>query len=78
MTVILSHNVVDPIFSNTDAEVIRPHDLCHLRDLLAAWDNCQNYVPLQGQVQPYPSTELRHMLDLCLYFIPAHRLKVCS
>ena len=35
-------------------------------------------VPLQGQVQPYPSTELRHMLDLCLYFIPAHRLKVCS
>ena len=23
-----------------------------------------------------PGVELRHMLDLCLYFIPAHRLKV--
>lgn len=24
-----------------------------------------------------PGVELRHMLDVCLYFIPAHRLKVC-
>ena len=31
---------------------------------------------MQGLVQPHPGTELRHMLDLCLYFIPAHRLKV--
>ena len=23
-----------------------------------------------------PGVELKHMLDLCLYFIPAHRLKV--
>ena len=27
-------------------------------------------------MQPYPGTELRQMLDLCLFFIPAHRLKV--
>ena len=31
---------------------------------------------VQGLVQPTAGTELRHMLDLCLYFIPAHRLKV--
>ena len=31
---------------------------------------------MQGQAQPSQGTELRHMLDLCLYFIPAHRLKV--